>query len=118
MANEISANLSCTISQSGQSVSGTQSFSANLSSTAFIGEEVTIGSSSAATIYIGGLSNPTVVLILNQDTTNFITVDNVVGLGNFPQKLLPGQGVLLLPDTGTIYAKADTAPCQAWVVAG
>ena len=118
MANEISVNLSATITQSGQSVSGSGSFQANLSSTAFLGEAITIGSSSAAAIYVAGLTNPSVVLIINQDTTNFITVDNIVGLTQFPQTLLPGQGVLLLPGTGTIYAKADTAPCQAWVVAG
>lgn len=118
MANEISVSLSATISQSGQSVSGTGSFTGNLSSTSFIGEEVTIGSSSASTLYIAGLTNPTTVLVLNQDTTNFITVAGDAGLIEFPQKLLPGQGVLLLPESGTIYAKADTAPCQAWVVAG
>jgi hypothetical protein len=118
MANEISASVSASISQAGQTVSGSKSFSANLASTSFLGSEVTIGSTSAAALFIGGLSNPSVVLIVNQDTTNFITVDNVALLTNFPQKLLPGQAVLLLPETGTIYAKADTAPCQAWVVAG
>lgn len=118
MANEISTSVSCTITQGGQAVSGTKSFTANLSAAAFIGEAVTIGSSSAASIFISGLTNPSVVLIINQDTTNFITVDSISALTNFPQKLLPGQGVLLLPETGTIFAKADTAPCQAWVVAG
>ena len=118
MANEITVSLSASISQSGQSVAGNGNFQATLSGTSFIGEEVTIGSTSAASIYIAGLSNPTVVLILNQDTTNFISVAGDSGLTNFSQKVGPGQGVLLLPETGTIYAKADTAPCQAWVVAG
>lgn len=118
MANEITASVSCTITQSGQNVSGAKSFTANLASTSFLGSEVTIGSTTAALISIGGLSNPSVVLVVNQDTTNFITVDNILALSNFPQKLLPGQACLLLPETGTIYAKADTAPCQAWIVAG
>lgn len=118
MANEINATVTCTVTQSGQSVSGTKTFQANLSSTAFIGEEVTVGNTSAATLYIAGLTNPSVVMVINQDTTNFITVAGDTGLANFPQKLLPGQACLLLPETGTIYAKADTAPCQAWVVAG
>ena len=118
MANEISCNLSATISQGGQSVSGSGSFQATLSGTSFLGEEVTIGSTSAAAIYIAGLSNPTMVLVLNLDTTHFLSVAGDSGLANFPQKVGPGQGVLLLPETGSIYAKADTAPCQAWVVAG
>ena len=118
MANEISVTISTTISQSGQSVSGTGSFTTSLSATNFIGQEVTVGSSSAATISILGLTDPSVVYIKNLDTTNFITVDAVVGLSAWPQKLLPGQAINLLPTGGTIYAKADTAPCQAWVVAG
>lgn len=118
MADEISASINTTISSGGQSVAGAISFTADLSSTSFIGEEVTIGSTTAATLYLGGLSDPSTVMIVNLDGTNFLTVDSVVTLDKFPQKLLPGQGVLLLPLTGTIYAKADTAPCQAWVVAG
>jgi hypothetical protein len=118
MANEISASINCTISQSGQNVSGSKSFTATLSGASFIGEGVTIGSTTAAPLYIGGLSNPAIVVVINQDTTNFITVAGDAPLANFPQKILPGQGVLLNPETGTIYAKADTAPCQAWVVAG
>jgi len=118
MANEISASISCTISQSGQSVSGSKTFSATLSATNFIGEAVTVGSTTAAPLYIGGLSNPAVVCVINQDTTNFLTVAGDAALANFPQKILPGQGILLNPETGTIYAKADTAPVQAWVVAG
>ncbi len=118
MANEITVNLSAAISSSGQSVSGTAQFIASLSATGFLGEEVTIGSSSAAVISLGGLSDPAVILVVNQDTTNFIQVDSASTLDKFPQKLLPGQAILLLPETGTIYAKADTAPCQAWIVVG
>jgi hypothetical protein len=118
MANEISASLSCSITSGGQSVSGAKSFTASLSASAFIGEAVTIGSTTAATVYIGGLTNPSTVLIINLDVTNFITVSGDVALTQFQQKILPGQGCLLLPETGTVYAKADTAPCQAWVVAG
>jgi hypothetical protein len=118
MANEISASISATITQSGQTVSGSKSFNATLSATAFIGESVTVGSTTAAQLYIGGLTNPAIVLVINQDTTNFLTVAGDAGLANFPQKILPGQGILLNPETGSIYAKADTAPIQAWVVAG
>lgn len=118
MANEISVSTNITISQAGQSVQGSGTFTANLSATNFVGEEVTIGSSSAAVLTIAGLSDPSAVFIKNLDSTNFITVDSVSTLDNFPQRLTAGQAVCLLPSTGTIYVKADTAPCQAWVVAG
>lgn len=118
MANEISVSVNCTITQSGQSVAGAQTFSANLAATSFLGAEVTIGSTTAALLSLGGLSNPSVIMVVNQDTTNFVMIDNILALSNFPQKLLPGQSILLLPETGTLYAKADTAPCQVWVVAG
>jgi len=118
MANEINSSVSCTISSGGQSVTGSKSFTTSLSSTTFLGEEVTVGSTTAATLYVGGLTNPSALLVINLDTTNFLTVDSAVTLDKFPQKLTPGAGVLLLPESGTVYAKADTAPCQAWVVAG
>lgn len=118
MANEISVTLNATISQGGQGVSGTGSFNANLATTTFLGQEITIGSTTAAALYLAGISNPSVILIINQDSVNFIQVDSAATFDKFPQTLLPTQGVLLLPATGTIYAKADTAPCQVWVVAG
>jgi hypothetical protein len=118
MANEIQCSISATITQSGQSVSGSGSFQANLSALNFLGQEVTIGSSSAAALPLGGLAAPTVVYIKNLDTTNYIQVDAVAALTSFPQTIHAGQSILLLPNTGTIYAKANGAPVQAWIVTG
>lgn len=118
MANEIAVSLSATISQAGQSVSGSGSYNASLSATTFLGEEVTIGSTSAALLPLGGLAAPSIVYIKNLDTANFITVDSAAALTSFPQKIRAGQSILLLPETGSIYAKADTAPIQAWIVTG
>jgi hypothetical protein len=61
---------------------------------------------------------PKVVFIQNNDDTNFLTVDAVVGLSSWPQKILPGTGIVLRPPNGTIYAKANAAPVNAWIVAG
>lgn len=118
MANEITANISLAITSLGQSVSGSKQFQATLSADSFLGEEVTVGSTTAATLNIGGLTDPAAVLIINLDDTNFIQVDKVSAMTSWPMKLLPGQGVLLTPESGTIYALADTAPCQVYVVAG
>lgn len=118
MANEISVTSNCSITSAGQNVGGSGSFTANLSSLNFLGQEVTIGSATAATIPIGGLATPAIVYIKNLDATNFITVDALAALTAFPQKILPGQAICLLPTSGTIYAKANAANCQAWVVAG
>jgi hypothetical protein len=118
MANEISYNLSLTCNSAGQSVSGSGSGTHDAGANGFIGEEAVVSSSTAAALNLGPVtSNPVCVFIKNLDVTNFITVDAVIGLTNFPQKLLAGQAIFLLPETATIYAKADTADCKIWVVA-
>jgi hypothetical protein len=116
MANEISINLTAAVNDSGNSVSGTATYSANFSGN-FIGNEQTVGTT-AEVVQFGDVTTPVIVLVKNLDTTNFIQVDSISTMANFPQKLHPGQGCLLLPETGTIYCKADTATCKVLVVAG
>lgn len=116
MANEINANLNLTINDSGNSVSGGANFQANYSG-AYIGVEVTIPTT-ATLLDLGGVTSPVAVLIKNLDSTNFVQVDIVSAMTSWPQKLHPGQCVALLPESGTIYCKADTASCKILVVAG
>lgn len=118
MADEITVSVNTNINVAGQSAQGNGSFQADLSATNYFAQSVTIGSSSAAVMELGSLSDPTVLFVKNLDTTNYITIDSVGTLDNFPQRLEAGQSIALLPVTGTIYAKANAAPCQAWVVAG
>lgn len=117
MANEIQYSVTVTVSTSGQSVSGGISAQETASNLAFIGNEQTVGTSAEALVLgdIGG--NPVFVFVKNLDDTNFLTIDAVNTLDSFPQVILPGMGILLRPSTGTIYAKGDTAPVKAWVVA-
>lgn len=117
MANEISANLSCSISSSGQTVLGSGQFLADLAGAGFIGNEQTIGVTDE-TLTIGDVTTPAVVFIKNLDPDNFVQVDSANTYDKFPQKLFPGQAIMLLPETGAIHLKADTAPVKIWSVVG
>jgi hypothetical protein len=116
MANEITATATLNITLTGQTASGTTTFQANLTGD-FVGEEQDIGITSE-TLGLGDITLPKVVYIRNMDTTNFVQVDSATTFDKFPQKIYPGQAVLLLPETATIYIKADTAPLKIFTVAG
>lgn len=118
MANEISTNLSVSASTSGQTVSGSASGTLNAGSNGFIGTEILV-STTAAALNLGPATEtpPVCVFIKNLDTLNFIQVDAISTMASFPQKILAGQAIYLLPETPTIYAKADTGAVKIWVVA-
>lgn len=117
MANEINVNVSCAISASGQTVNGIGTFQADLGGGGFLGNEQTIGTASELLV-IGDVSTPAVVFIKNLDETNYIEVDNVTSFDNWPLKLFPGQAIIVTPQTGVIYCKANTAACKIWSVVG
>lgn len=126
MAKEISANVKVSISSAGTSqAQGNLNWNEDLVG-GCIGFEATIGSTTAAAISLGaGITNPKFVYIQNLDPGtytptpgNFVTVDAVVGLTAWPQKIIPGTAAILRPLNATIYAKADTAPVKVWIVAG
>lgn len=117
MANEISTNINVTVTINGQIVTGNVSGPSDASNPGFIGNEQLIGTT-AETIFLGDIgATPQFLFVRNMDGTNFVTVDAVSALTSFPQKILPNKGIYLTPETGTIYAKADTAACKIWVVA-
>jgi len=82
-----------------------------------MGDEQTIATTSTA-LNLGDISGIKALYVRNLDATNFVQIDSNNGFANFPQKLYPGDAILLLPQTTTIYAKADTAPVKIWIVAG
>lgn len=117
MANEISTNINVTVTVNGQIATGTVSGLADASNNAFIGNEQIIGTA-AETILLGDIgATPVFIFIRNMDTTNYVEVDAVNTFTSFPQKIFPGKGVYLYPETGTIYIKANTASVRVWVVA-
>lgn len=117
MANEISVNVSVAISSAGQTVQGTGSFLTSLGAIGFMGNEQTIGTAAEA-LLIGDVTTPAVVYIKNVDDTNFVEVDAVNTMDSFPQKIGAGQSLVLLPQTGTIWLKADTESVKIWAVLG
>lgn len=114
MANEISINLSVTVSISGQSATGTVTSSDNAST--FIGNEQTIGTAAETLTFVDVGSPPAFLFVRNMDSTNYVEVDSVNTFDSFPQKILAGRGVFLYPQTGTIYAKANTSSVKCWIV--
>ena len=115
MANEISATASLAITFSGQTASGTTTFSLNLTGD-YLGEEQDIGTT-AEVLDLGDIATAHVIYVRNLDATNYVQVDSANTFDKFPQHIAPGQAVLLLPETSTIYVKANTAPLKIFTVA-
>lgn len=66
----------------------------------------------ATTLAPGSLTGAGKLLFINLDAVNFVQIDSANTFDKFPQKVGPGEAVLLSPQTTTLYAKADTATCQ------
>src|SRR5262245_37084828 len=116
MAQEISVTVNSNITLQGQTVSGNTAFKADLTGD-YVGEEQDIWTNAEA-LDFGAIIIPTTVYIRNLDATNYVQVDSASAMTSFPQKIMPGQAIMLLPQTGTIYAKANTAACKIFLVAG
>jgi hypothetical protein len=65
----------------------------------------------AEALVLGDLTTVGAVFIKNTDATNYVEIDSASAMDKFPQKLLPGESMILRPQTVTIYAKANTAAC-------
>lgn len=118
MGKEIKCSIKLSIASKGGSKASGDIDSTEDLGAGCVGFQATIGSSSAAAINIGIGGIPKVLYIQNNDPDNFVQVDNVAALNGWPQKILPGTGILLRPTAATVYAKADTAPVPLWIVAG
>lgn len=81
-----------------------------------IGATQAIATSSTA-IALGNVTTVGYVLVINTDAANYVEIDSASTFDKFPQKILAGKGVLLAPQTVTIYGKANTAAVNIRVVA-
>lgn len=115
MANTISVSVSMQVSSSGTNVTGSGGFNAT-GGTGMIGVIQTIGTSAEALDFTD-VGTPYAVFLKNMDETNYVDFDAVNTIDAFPQRLLPGECIVLRPSTGTIYGKAHTSACQVFVVA-
>jgi len=64
---------------------------------------------SDGTLDIGAITGAGKLAIKNLDATNFVQVDAASTYDKFPQKILPGDFIVLCPQTTAIHLKADTA---------
>lgn len=116
MANEVQVSAGLSVSKSGISLGVSGAKSITQAGNANTGTVQNIGTSAEA-LSVGDVSTIGYLLIKNQDATNFVEVDSANTFDAFPQKLLPGEFVLLKPQTATIYLKADTDPVDVYFVA-
>jgi hypothetical protein len=117
MAKEITTTVNATISPPGGGSAVAKSTLTEDLSGECVGFKFTIGIAAAA-ISLTGILAPKVVCVKNTDPANFVTLDNTIALTSWPQVLQPGASVLLRPENGTLFGKANTAPCDLWIVAG
>ena len=116
MAREITASASLTASKGGASVSASAAITNDMAGDQMLTNVQNIGTSAEALV-LGDITTIGFLFVKNLDATNYVEVDSVNTLDEFPQKLLPGEFVLLKPQTTTIYAKANTAACNVLVQA-
>lgn len=117
MAQEISITVTSSITLSGQTASGTTNFKLDLAGD-YLGEEQTIDTTSTALSFGDMVAAPKSLYVRNLDATNYVEIDESNSFNAFPQKIPPGGAILLLPQTLTIYGKANTAAVKVWIVAG
>lgn len=72
---------------------------------------------SSTAINLGTLAASGPVMIKNLDPTNFVQIDANTSFNGFPQKIFPGQAILLSPQTITLFGKADTGAVNIQVLA-
>lgn len=118
MANEISFSGSLNFSRSGASASISASVSASQVGADFTQQSQVVGTSAEQLAIGGDVGTLGYLMVKNNDPTNFVelALDSAVSTQIFA-KLRPGEFCLLPPATGTLYAKADTAPCSVSVLA-
>ena len=109
MAREITCTVTLFANKNGARVSHTKSKVSDMTGDDMIQSTQLIGTTAEALTFDEISGAPQSLLIENLDSTNYVEIDSASAMDKFPQKLLAGDAVLLKPQTGTIYAKANTA---------
>jgi len=121
MANEITASAQLSASKNGVTLNNSVSLTVQASKD-MAGDQMTqnvqIIGTSAEALDVGDVSTIGYVLIKNLDSTNFVelALDSGVSTQKFA-KLRAGDFAVFPASTATIYAKADTSPCNCLVMA-
>jgi len=114
MANEVKVGVSLTYAKNGKSFSaGKQGVQIDVSGDDYIADATqNIGTSEEA-VSIGDITTEGILVIQNNDATNFVSLYGANGETAFA-KIKPGDPPFIYrihPDS-TLYAKADTGACQ------
>lgn len=118
MANEITVSGALSASKDGSSLSVSFSKTFDMSNEDMIQGTQAIGTSAEA-LDLGEVAAPAAyIYVRNMDPTNFVVL-SLVSDGSTPfSKIRPGHfAIFPPPESGTIYAKADTAALRVAVAA-
>lgn len=118
MANTITMSGALRVSGTGIEVSLSQSINATQIGSDYSAQTQAIGTSAEQLDISSDLGTPGWLMIWNLDPTNYVQIalDSGVSTQIFA-KLTAGQFCIIPPQTATIYAKANTAPCNIALLA-
>lgn len=117
MANEITQSIQISAAKSGASVSIQSRERFDMTGADMSQLTQNIGTT-AETLNLGDITGaPRQLVVKNLDATNFVEVGGDSGLTVFKIKLRPLDCAVFEPNSGTVYAKADTASCLVQIVA-
>lgn len=109
MAREITYSVNLNVSKGGARVSHAKSQTLDMTGDDMLQSTQLIGTTAEALTFDEISGAPAVLLLENLDAANYVEIDSAATMDKFPQKLMPGDPILLRPQTGTIYARANTA---------
>jgi hypothetical protein len=117
MANTISMASSMSVSNLGLTASVAPTISVTQVGNAVLAGVQTIGATTEQ-ISFGDVATPGYIFCKNLDATNFILISLVTPAvsGTSFAKLLPGEFCLVPTRQTTVYAIADTSPCDLQVI--
>ena len=116
MANTINLQAALSLVGTGVNIAGSVNVSTAQVGSTGIGSTQSIATSATALVFTGATVSGGYLLIVNLDPTNYVEIDSSNAFTNFPQKVLPGKAILLMPETGTIYGKANTGAVEILIV--
>lgn len=117
MAGEKQTNINFAVSKNNLRVADTLSLSENLSGTDYYAKSWTVTTSWVA-IPLDALASFDLLMVVNNDATNFVELATANDGTHKFAKLTAGRGCFLPPNSAsTLYWKADTASCVCAVVA-
>jgi hypothetical protein len=116
MSNELKIIVSLNFSKGGAKANRAESIQVDVTGDAFTHEVQSVGTSEEELAQGADLGTPGYIFIKNLDDTNYVEVGSTTGV--YDIKLKAGEVALYRHNSGTIYAKANTAACNVehWII--